>query len=270
MQRNRKIRKIEEPRNQKQQPQNMRMVKSFEPMFENSANSRAITKVKVAPHVSNQNGQKVTLGHTPQKLAKVEPIWNGETVYIIGGGPSLKDFKWEWLLGKKTIAINKAFYSYPQADILYWTDGRFYNWYKDDIDNFKGKKYTITPTYPGIAQDINVLKRGQKLGLEKERDTLSHGNNGGYAAINLAFHLGAKRIVLLGYDMGNNGTISHFHEGYPTHTTGDQIYKSQFIPAIESLGPLLKNAGIEVYNASMVSKLGVFPKITFEKAISFR
>ena len=92
MQRNRKIRKIEEPRNQKQQPQNMRMVKSFEPMFENSANSRSVTKVKVAPHVSNQNGQKVTLGHTPQKLARVEPIWNGETVYIIGGGPSLKDF----------------------------------------------------------------------------------------------------------------------------------------------------------------------------------
>lgn len=268
MQRNRKIRKIEEPKQQKQQSQGMRI--SFEPMFENIANSRAVTKVKVAPSVSVQGGKKIPLGHNPQKISRVEPIWSGETVYIIGGGPSLKDFKWDGLRGKKTIAINKAFYAYPNADLLYWTDGRFYNWYKNDIDNFKGLKYTITPTYPGISQDINVLKRGQKLGLEKERDTLSHGNNGGYAAINLAFHLGAKRIVLLGYDMGNDGTKSHFHEGYPTHATGENVYKSQFIPSIESLAPLLKNAGIEVYNASMFSKLTVFPKISFEKALSFR
>lgn len=266
MQRNRKIRKIEEPKQHKQQ--NTRV--SFEPMFEYTANSRVVTKVKVTPSVSVQGDKKIPLGHNPQKISKVEPIWQGETVYIIGGGPSLKDFMWDGLRGKKSIAINKAFYTYPNADVLYWTDGRFYNWYKEDIDKFKGLKYTITPAYPGISQDINVLKRGQKLGLEKEKDTLSHGNNGGYAAINLAFHLGAKRIILLGYDMGNDGTKSHFHEGYPTHPTGEQVYKSQFIPAIESLAPLLKNAGIEIYNASMVSKLTAFPKISFEKALSFR
>lgn len=270
MQRNRKIRKIEEPKQTKRE--HPLPIKSFEPMFEHmpNANSRDVTKVKISPQVTNSKNQNVTLGHKPPKISRVQEIWKGETVYIIGGGPSLKDFNWNGLLGKKTIAINKAFYTYPNADILYWTDGRFYNWYKEDIDKFKGLKYTITPTNPVISESINVLKRGQKLGLEKERDTLSHGNNGGYAAINLAYHLGAKRIVLLGYDMGNDGQRSHFHEGYPTHATGDKIYTSQFIPAIESLAPLLKNSGVEIYNASMTSRLTVFPKITFDKALSFR
>ena len=66
-----------------------------------------------------------------------------------------------------------------------------------------------------------ILKKGQKFGLESARDTLAHGNNSGYAAINLAVHLGAARIVLLGYDMGNDGKVSHFHEGYPPNATAE-------------------------------------------------
>jgi hypothetical protein len=154
MQRNRKIRKIEEPKQHKSQQPKMSI--SFEPMFEHAANSRNITKVKVNPSQSSKNNQNIPIGHVPAKISKVSEIWKGETVYIIGGGPSLKDFKWEWLIGKITIAVNKAFYSYPNADILYWTDGRFYNWIKDDINKFKGTKYTITPAYPGISQDINI------------------------------------------------------------------------------------------------------------------
>lgn len=202
-------------------------------------------------------------------ISKIEPIWKGETVFIIGGGPSLADFNWSSLTGRKTITINKSLLSYPNADILYWTDSRVYTWMKKEIDDFKGLKYTIRDNR-AYAGDVKILRKGDKFGLDESKDTLSHGNNSGYAAINLAYHLGVKRIILLGYDMGNDGKRGHFHSGYPVPVTGDNIYRDQFIPGFNILADLLKQKGIEVYNASTRSALTAWPKITIEKALSFK
>lgn len=202
-------------------------------------------------------------------IARVEPIWAGETVYIIGGGPSLETFNWNSLVGKRTIAINKAILSYPMADAMYWTDSRVYGWYKQDIDKFKGPKYTIRhhASYPA---DVKVLRKSNKFGLEESKDALCHGNNSGYAAINLAYLMGAKKIVLLGYDMHNDGTKGHYHDGYPVPVTGDNIYRDQFVPGFQILADLLKQKKVEVYNASVRSSLTVWPRISFDQALSLR
>lgn len=204
----------------------------------------------------------------PKPIATVEPIWEGETVYIIGGGPSLIDFDWKRLSGKRIIAVNKSILSYPNADALYWTDSRVYGWNKTEIDKFKGLKYTIRHhvTYPS---DVKVLRKSNKFGLECAKDAICHGNNSGYAAINLAYLLGAKRIILLGYDMKNDGKRGHYHDGYPVPVTGNNIYKDQFIPGFQIIADMLKQKNIEVYNASMTSALTVWPKISFDKALSF-
>lgn len=230
-----------------------------------------VGRVNVSPaQIPNVQRRQVNpIEHHNKIVAKVDPIWQNETVYIIGGGPSLIGFNWNSLIGKRTIAINKAILSYPMADVLYWTDSRVYGWYKQEIDKFKGLKYT-TRHHVTYTNDIKVLRKSNKFGLEESKDALCHGNNSGYAAINLAYHLGAKRIVLLGYDMHNDGVKSHYHEGYPVPATGNNIYKDQFIPGFQILGDLLKQKKIEVYNASIKSSLTVWPKITFDKALSFR
>ena len=151
---------------------------------------------------------------------------------------------------------------------MYWTDSRVYSWLKQDIDNFNGLKYTIRDHHSYVG-DIKILKKGNKFNLEESKDTLSHGNNSGYAAINLAYHLGAKRIILLGYDMRNDGKKSHYHDGYPVPITGDNIYRDEFIPGFQVLADLLKTKGVEVYNASLNSLLTVWPKITIDKALTF-
>jgi hypothetical protein len=202
-------------------------------------------------------------------ISKVDPIWSGETVYIIGGGPSLVNFDWNQLIGKRTIAINKAIVSYPNADVLYWTDSRIYGWYKNEIDKFKGLKYTIRD-HSSYSADSRILRKGNAFGLEESRDSLCHGNNSGYAAINLAYLFGVKKIVLLGYDMHNDGKQSHYHDGYPVPATGDNIYRDQFIPGFKVLADILKEKKVEVYNASMTSSLTVWPKISFEQALTLR
>ena len=81
-------------------------------------------------------------------------------------------------------ALNKAIQFWPEADVVYWTDGRVWTWHKEDIIKFKGKRYTLAPrSYPC---DVSVLKRGKKFGIEWSTDSIAHGNNSGAAAINLA------------------------------------------------------------------------------------
>lgn len=208
-------------------------------------------------------------GDNHANYSYVDNIWEGETVYILGGGPSLKEFNFKGLVGSKVIAINKGIYAYPDAQVLYWTDSRFYTWYKNDVDRFMCLKYTIKPSNI-YTTDVKILRKGDTHGLEEPKDTIAHGNNSGYAAINLAYHLGARRIILLGFDMCNDGEITHFHEGYPTRGTGDRMYIDKFLPGFESLAAGLKQKGITVLNASSYSRLDVFPKITLDKALSFR
>lgn len=258
--RNRKPRKIITP---------TKTVNSNETRIEKSYTDKKTRYVKtpiITTKINVKKEPKVNLNQGNMNYSIIEPVFKGETVYLIGGGPSLKDFDWNRLLGKKTIAINKAFYHHQSSQVMYWTDSRFYTWYKDDIDKFKGLKYTLRKGY--YSDDIKLLKRGVKYGIELSRDTLAHGNNSGYAAINLAYHLGAKKIILLGYDMGNVSGKSHFHEGYPTRAAADEVYQKQFIPGFGAIYEALKTRGIQVYNACPTSNLRVFPIITLDKALS--
>lgn len=199
--------------------------------------------------------------------SSVIPIFKNKTVYVIGGGPSLENFNWSLLANKKVIAINKSFISVPTAQIIYWTDARFYRWYKKDIDESKAVKYTINPGAPYNA-DVRLLKKGVRHGLETDNRLLAHGDNSGYAAINLAYHLGAAKIVLLGFDMGSNGSKTHFHDGYPVKPTSKNIYEKRFVVSFPHIAKELKNKGIKVYNASDRSTLTCFPKITIEKSLT--
>jgi hypothetical protein len=203
------------------------------------------------------------------KYSTVPTLFKNETVYIIGGGPSLKNFNFANLKGHKTIAINKSILFHNDADVLYWTDSRFYTWYKNDIDNFNGLKFALKPGSQ-YTSDINILKKGIPHGLEKDPGVLAHGYNSGYAAINLAYHLGASRIVLLGFDMHNTNKDTHFHDGYPASAASNYIYKDKFIPGFKELERCLRIEGVTVFNASPHSQLNVFPKITLVQALSFR
>jgi len=199
--------------------------------------------------------------------SSVIPIFKGKTVYVIGGGPSLQGFNWNSLSNKSVIAINKSFMSIPTAQVIYWTDARFYRWYKKDIDASNAVKYTINSGAP-YTNDVRLLKKGIRHGLETDNRSLAHGDNSGYAAINLAYHLGATRIVLLGFDMGGNGNKTHFHDGYPVNPTSKHIYEKRFVVSFPHIAEELKKKGIKVYNASERSTLTCFTKISLEKSLS--
>ena len=224
-------------------------------------------RAKVPKNIEIKNAAQPPLRTV--EYSTVPVLWPGETVYVIGGGPSLKGFNFGNLAGCKTIAINKAIIYNMGADALYWTDSRFYTWFKNEVDSYNGLKFALKPGSQ-YTKDIRVLKKGKPYGLEEDPQTLAHGFNSGYAAINLAYHLGARRIILLGFDMANDGNDTHFHDGYPARPAGGHIYEDKFIPGFKQLHSELKAKNITILNASPYSRLNTFPKITLEQALSFR
>lgn len=201
------------------------------------------------------------------KYSEIHPIWKNETVYIVGGGHSLTDFNWHLLKNKRLIAINRAFEKLPNADVIYWTDARFYKWYKNEIDQLHALKVCCRPIANGTP-DIKVLCANKQKTIDTRPSFICFGNNSGYGAINLAVKLGAKKIYLLGYDMNSSSKVTHWHDGYKKFNMrhNHSIYK-RMISVFEPLPKELERLGVEIWNANPKSHLHYFDKCTLSAAI---
>lgn len=216
---------------------------------------------------------------------KVPRDWEGQTAIILAGGPSLKGFRLSPELKVRTITINDSWRLLPYASVHFFTDTNW--WYntiqKDSFsvhsDPFERVRFHDL-IYKGfwISSDehfsdhpqVRYLKRTGQRGLDINPECLRHGSNSGYAAINLAANYGAKRIILLGYDMKVSGHHTHWHDGHPGQTAAsfaDTIQKS-FLPHFESLVEPLKDIGVEVINCTPDSALEIFPKMTLDEALA--
>ena len=181
------------------------------------------------------------------------------TIYIVGGGHSLKDFNWDLLKDRNVIAVNRAYEKVPDAKWIYFSDLRFWQWHRKYLVNHKGRK--ITGNYRIIDKDVTIFKFTGSKGLEIKATGLRTGNNSGFAAINLAYHLGAKLIVLLGFDMNVDKGTHHWHSGYPTKNRNN--FKDM-IKYFETIAKPLENLNIEVLNASPNSAIECFDKVSLK------
>lgn len=216
-----------------------------------------------------------------RELIEVLPdgSWAGKPCFIIGGGPSLKDFKWSKLKGKRTIGINLAF---KQIDptIIMSMDTRFLNWLELGKYGQEAKKmfhrstaYKVwLCTYVSkLPPPIFIVKvhRNYKEGLRaftfSLKDGIGHGNNSGYAALNLAVCLGANPIYLLGFDCKHTNGKSHWHDGHPTR----QAEKTAigFAHFFARAAPIIKAKKMKVINLNPDSGLGCFPKMKPEEVL---
>ena len=191
----------------------------------------------------------------------------------LGGGPSLTQHQVNALRGRtRAIAINDAWRLAPWAEVLYACDGRW--WRKHDgLPDFPGLKVTLSNSADEVAPwpDIMVLENTGAEGLETSPHGLRTGRNGGYQAINLAVHFGARRVLLLGYDMKSapDGRTHWFgdHADWPTRPG---IFGDVFLPHFEGLAHALDAIGVGVVNCTPGSALDVFPKASLGQALAGR
>ncbi len=91
------------------------------------------------------------------------------------------------------------------------------------------------------------------------------GGNSGYQAANLALHTGARRIILVGYDMRRGpDNRAHWHGDHPPHMNNAPPHAlATWAAAFDSVPPTLP-AGVEIINATPGSAVTAFPFASLE------
>jgi hypothetical protein len=103
--------------------------------------------------------------------------------------------------------------------------------------------------------------------LTEEAGTIGHGGNSGFQAINLAVQFGAKKIILVGFDM-NLGQGMHWHGKHPSKLNNPNVKNvAHWRRRLDAVAPQIAAVGVQVLNASPVSALTAYPKMTFEEAL---
>lgn len=216
-------------------------------------------------------------------FSEVWPAWRGDTVVIIGGGPSVTKEDVELVRVARRdkhvrcIAVNDAYLLAPWADVQYAADARWHKWHtqgiarldmtagqvRDAWRSFMGQKCSIEADDQEVFayEDVYVLRNrdhpNQGWGLSTDPRALATGRNSGFQALNLATLAGASRVLLLGFD-GKPGDQAHWFGEHPAPTpvSAYELYREAMSRAELDLSRL----GVEVINCSMRSAIDSFPK----------
>lgn len=207
----------------------------------------------------------------------VPKSWLSETAVIVAGGPSLRDMDLTPLERAciraqcRVITINDSWRLCPWADVNYFCDKRWYDSQeRNNPRSLDGRFCFAEQLVRGfwICGDVkgdfvrhpivHSLRFTGQRGLEADPSGLRHGNNSGYACINLAAHYGCKRIVLLGYDMRVLPNATHWHRE-PRPGDFARVVTDCMLPHFGTLVEPLKGLGIEVVNSTPGSALTCWP-----------
>lgn len=204
---------------------------------------------------------------------RVPIMWPNSTILVLGNGPSLgllKDIGRS--INYPTIAVHHAFQIGPWVNILFIADARFYWEMKPVVDRYEGLKVSTNIYIPGkwyslqTVDKIRIVNVHPGKGLTKDRTVLRYNGSGGACAINLAYHCGARRIILLGFDMRVVDGRKHY---FPTpHTRTDGMKKW---PVDKIWQPVMRDAkklGVEIFNATPNSAMSeVVPRINLKDVL---
>jgi len=150
----------------------------------------------------------------------------------------------------------------PTCDHIWATDHRWWSHHRQAVQSeYKGQCWTQDVQWPANespqAWNINCLTADtQATGLSKDKTKVHTGKNSGFAAVGLAYNLGADRIILLGYDMMMDGDRRHWFGNHPDKLNVASNY-NDFARMFGTINPA--EYGIEIWNVSRVTALKNFP-----------
>jgi len=205
--------------------------------------------------------------------------WPGATVAIVASGESLSVEQCAQLAlwhsrepNARVIAINSSYLRAPFADILYACDG---SWWRAVDPEHRASYVSLASAHFSPdrmwTQDEMAAKefglqwikstRGANLSLDK--DVIAQGANSAIQAMNLAFHAGACKIILLGVDCKGK----HWHPDHPSPLSNSLPHK-RWIENFAIFGEDLAKQGVEVVNCSPISAVTAFPKRSLQEVLA--
>lgn len=201
-------------------------------------------------------------------IPKLHPA---STILCLGSGPSLKDQDLTRFTGRgPVIAVNSMALLAPWADFAFFGDSRWWRWHGDKMQGFAGRVLTAGASSRFDDEGSGVLRVEKvyhtPLGAEPHQVA---GTDSGRMAVNVAYHLGASRIVLAGYDMGwSPGEASHAHADLYPHETPSLLknYVEKFAPGYLGAVAALQDLGVEVVKVTPSPALNFIPTVDLDVA----
>lgn len=229
----------------------------------------------------------------PQNAPKgppIEPIWEGYTGVIIATGPSLTDEQLRLIAiaqvtnRVKVFTINNTFERFPQTDLQLSCDGPWWRYYWPRSELLRSIQDRCWSWYPDIAEDygINYIKAIVKDGLSTDPAVIHINHGSGPMMLNIAYHFGIRRVLLLGHDMTfakdydprrkfPGSTPRHYFGEYPKvlqHWPSVKIREGLIWGLIEAYEKMpVKEMGYEVINVTPGSHLPTFPMMDLHDAL---
>jgi len=155
----------------------------------------------------------------------------------------------------RILAVADAYKLAPTADVLYAPDARWWDWNQFAL-GIPFRRYSLQQTnYAGVTR----LAPGIQRGIETDARFLATGGHGGWQAINLAAHLGASTIVLLGYDM--HASAQGQHHFFGEHPDGSHVRYDRWLPLYDDLPGWLAPLGITIVNATRDTAIASIPRV---------
>ncbi|MCD6361464.1 MAG: hypothetical protein J7M38_11465, partial [Armatimonadetes bacterium] len=213
-------------------------------------------------------------------------MWEDGACFIIGGGtsvPRLFDVPEEVIQkvcarelppssyspytsaihNKHIIGVNNAYQLGEWIDILFFGDNSWYIQHREALKHWAGLKVSCNSSLFSRASyekdDVKCLDRDKEhpFGISSDPTKVSWNGNSGAAAINLAVHLGVKKIFLLGFDMVEDTKTGYTH-WHGTHLLPDQRAKrlppfARHLRGFPQIAKDAKEIGIEIFNLSPMS-----------------
>lgn len=151
---------------------------------------------------------------------------------------------------------------------------------KARFEAFAGERVTIANN-EGDTNDAAIVARrreieegrlwllkqeGEEKVISDKQNSLKTGQNSGFQAINLAILAGARRIVLLGFDMNATEKKVHWFGDHPIQTPVSNF--SAWLPYFPKLAKAVKPLGVDIINCTPGSAIRCFPMRDLESVLS--
>lgn len=187
---------------------------------------------------------------------------------ICAAGPSMARVNLSMLRRFRSwhvMVVNCTFRLLPQADVLYAGDLQWWERYGDEAKAFAGEKWT-RDEHAALRFRLRRVQRKDGKGLCRERGCVHSGGNSGYQAVNLAWHFGARQIVLLGFDMHRRDG-GHWHGEHEGMLSAPPSHVAMWRKEFDALAYDLRCEGVKVVNATEGTALECFSRMPLREAL---
>lgn len=226
-----------------------------------------------------------------KRLRRLQDIHEGKRCFVIGNGPSLNDMDLSYLKEEYTFGMNRIYLAFPEwgfqtsylvsvndlvieqcyRDFQKLDIPKFFSWRARNLLYPQGtpdqRTHFLFTTYSGprFAQDVT--------GRLWEGATVT------YVCLQLAFHMGFDKVILIGVDhsfstQGDPNTTVVSRGEDPNHFSKDYFgegFRWQ-LPDLETseiayrkARRVYREAGREIVDATVGGKLTVFPKVKYKQ-----